>query len=74
MLAKALDAAFLMFDGKVIVSCLKKDVFDEQNATNLDTDGIVDALRIQKVSNVLCGCMSIRRKEPLNVPCVRMRL
>ena len=46
MLAKALDAAFLMFDGKVIVSCLKKDVFDEQNATNLDTDGIVDALRI----------------------------
>ena len=46
MLAKALDAAFLMFDGKVIVSCLEKDVFDEQNATNLDTDGVVDALRI----------------------------
>lgn len=46
MLAKALDAAFLMFDGKVIVSCLTKDVFDENEATNLDTDGIVDALRI----------------------------
>lgn len=46
MLAKALDAAFLMFDGKVIVSCLTKDVFDEQAATNLDTDGVVDALRI----------------------------
>lgn len=46
MLAKALDAAFLMFDGKVIVSCLTKDVFDEYEATNLDTDGVVDALRI----------------------------
>lgn len=46
MLAKALEAAFLMFDGKVIVSCLTKDVFDENEATNLDTDGVVDALRI----------------------------
>lgn len=46
MLAKALDAAFLMFDGRVIVSCLTKDIFDENEATNLDTDGVVDALRI----------------------------
>lgn len=46
MLAKALDAAFLMFDGRVIVSCLGKEVFDRYEATNLDTDGIVDALRI----------------------------
>lgn len=46
MLAKALDAAFLMFDGKVIVSCLTKDVFDEYEATSIDTDGVVDALRI----------------------------
>ena len=46
MLAKALDAAFLMFEGRVIVSCLTKDVFDENDATNLDTDGVVDALRI----------------------------
>lgn len=46
MLSKALDAAFLMIDGKVIVSCLTKDVFDENDATNLDTDGVVDALRI----------------------------
>lgn len=46
MLAKALDAAFLMFDGKLIVSCLTKEVFDENEATNLDTDGVVDALRI----------------------------
>lgn len=46
MLAKALDSAFLMFDGRVIVSCLTKEVFDENDATNLDTDGIVDALRI----------------------------
>lgn len=46
ILAKALDAAFTMFDGKVIVSCLTKDVFDELNATNIDTDGVVDALRI----------------------------
>lgn len=46
MLAKALDAAFLMFDGRVIVSCLTKDVFDENGATNIDTDGVVDALRI----------------------------
>lgn len=46
MLSRALDAAFLMFDGKVIVSCLTKDVFDANDATNLDTDGVVDALRI----------------------------
>lgn len=46
MLAKALESAFLMFDGKVIVSCLTKDVFDENDATNIDTDGVVDALRI----------------------------
>lgn len=46
ILAKALDAAFTMFDGKVIVSCLTKEVFDELNATNIDTDGVVDALRI----------------------------
>lgn len=46
MLAKALDAAFLMIDNKVIVSCLEKEVFDEMEATNIDTDGVVDALRI----------------------------
>lgn len=46
MLAKALDAAFLMFDGQVIVSCITKEIFDEYEATNLDTDGVVDALRI----------------------------
>lgn len=46
MLAKALENAFLLFDGKVIVSCLTYDVFEQMNATNLDTDGIVDALRI----------------------------
>lgn len=46
MLGIALDEAFLMFDGKVIVSCLTKEVFDANEATNLDTDGVVDALRI----------------------------
>lgn len=46
MLARALEEAFLMFDGRVIVSCLTKDVFDEYEATNLETDGVVDALRI----------------------------
>lgn len=46
MLAKALEAAFLMLDGRMIISCLTKDVFDENNATNLDTDGVVEALRI----------------------------
>ncbi len=46
MLAKALDAAFTMFDGRVIVSCLTKEVYDENGATNLDTDGVVDELRI----------------------------
>lgn len=46
MLAKALESSFTMFDGLVIVSCVTKDVFDELEATNLDTDGVVDALRI----------------------------
>lgn len=46
MLARALENAFLMFDGKVIVSCLVREDFDEHGATNLDTDGVVDALRV----------------------------
>lgn len=46
MLAKALDAAYLALDGKVIVSCLTKDVFDVYDASSIDTDGVVDALRI----------------------------
>lgn len=46
MLGKALDASFLALDGRVIVSCFTKDVFDEFDATSLDTDGVVDALRI----------------------------
>ena len=46
MLGKALDASFLALDGRVIISCLTKDVFDEFDATSLDTDGVVDALRI----------------------------
>ncbi len=46
MLAKALEESFLMFDGLVIVSCLPHDVFEQMDATNLDTDGVVDALRI----------------------------
>lgn len=46
MLAKALEAAYFELDGKMIISCLEKEVFDENQATNLDTDGIVDAIRI----------------------------
>ena len=46
MLAKALDSAFTLFEGKMIVSCVMKEVFDELDATNIDTDGVVDALRI----------------------------
>lgn len=46
MLGKALDASFLALEGRVIISCLTKDVFDEFDATSLDTDGVVDALRI----------------------------
>lgn len=46
MLAKALEAAYLLLDGKMIVSFLPKEVFDENNASNLDTDGVVDAIRI----------------------------
>lgn len=77
MLAKALEAAFLMFDGKVIVSCLTKDVFDENDASNLDTDGVVDALRITEGVEVALWMYeypvkgrfkcSLRSKEDVNV-------
>lgn len=46
MLAKALDAAYLELDGRMIISCITKDVFEAYGATNLDTDGVVDAIRI----------------------------
>lgn len=46
MLAQALKAAYLELNGKMIISCLTKDVFDAYDATNLDTDGVVDAIRI----------------------------
>jgi phosphoesterase RecJ-like protein len=46
MLGEALNAAYLTLDGNMIVSCLTKEVFDAHEATNLDTDGVVDALRI----------------------------
>lgn len=46
MLAYALNAAYLELEGKMIICCLTKDVFDAFEATNLDTDGIVDAIRI----------------------------
>ena len=46
MLAKALDASYLELDGRMIISCLTKDVFEAYEATNLDTDGVVDAIRI----------------------------
>lgn len=46
MLAKALNEAYLELEGKMIICCLKKSVFDAYKATNLDTDGVVDALRI----------------------------
>ena len=77
MLAKALENAFLMFDGRVIVSCLTKDVFDEFDATNIDTDGVVDALRITE--GVECALWmyeypvkgrfkcSLRSKDSVNV-------
>lgn len=46
LLGRALLESFLMMDGQVIVSVLKKNVFDFYNATSVDCDGIVDQLRI----------------------------
>ncbi len=45
MWAKALDAATLYSGGRIIVSCVTKDVFDECGATAKDTGGIADTLR-----------------------------
>ncbi|MBR1865069.1 MAG: bifunctional oligoribonuclease/PAP phosphatase NrnA [Lachnospiraceae bacterium] len=67
MLAKALDAAFLMFDGRVIISCLTKDVFDENHATNLDTDGVVEALRI--TDGVECALWMYEYPKPGTFKC-----
>lgn len=46
MLSQALKEAYLVLNGKMIISCLTKEAFDAYDATNLDTDGVVDAIRI----------------------------
>lgn len=46
LLGFALSKAELYLDGRVIAVCLTLDDFQAANATGLDTDGIVDQLRI----------------------------
>ena len=46
LLGLALSKACLYLDGRVIVVCLTLDDFEATHATKLDTDGIVDQLRI----------------------------
>ncbi len=46
LLGRALLESFLMMDKKIIVSVLRKSIFDFYEATSMDCDGIVDQLRI----------------------------
>jgi len=43
---RALMDSKLFLNGKVIASCITKEIFDEFNATKDDTDGIIDKLRV----------------------------
>lgn len=43
---QAMLSAKLAFDGKVIYTCVTKEMFEEFNATKDDTDGIVDKIRV----------------------------
>lgn len=46
LLGRALSKAELYLEGRVIVSCLLTEDFDELHAAKMDTDGIVDQLRV----------------------------
>ncbi|MBO6114241.1 MAG: bifunctional oligoribonuclease/PAP phosphatase NrnA [Lachnospiraceae bacterium] len=43
---RALLDSKLFMDGKVIASCITKEIFDEYNTSKDDTDGIIDKLRV----------------------------
>ncbi|MGN0362175.1 MAG: bifunctional oligoribonuclease/PAP phosphatase NrnA [Bilifractor sp.] len=45
LLGRALVESFLMFDGKLIVSCIRKKDMDFYHATPADMDGIVSQMR-----------------------------
>ena len=45
LLGRALMESFLMFDGKMIVSCIRKKDMDFYNASPADMDGIVSQMR-----------------------------
>lgn len=45
LLGRALMESFLMFDGKMIVSCIRKRDMDFYNASPADMDGIVSQMR-----------------------------
>lgn len=48
ILGQALLNSYLTLDGKCIISCLRKDVFDHYHATSVDVDGVIDQLRVTR--------------------------
>ena len=48
MLGKALEEADLLLDGKIIVSCITKEMMEEYGAVLKDLEGIVSQLRVTK--------------------------
>lgn len=54
LLGLALSKAELFLDGKLIVTCITMDDFASIKASRMDTDGIVDQLRITEGVEVAC--------------------
>ena len=48
ILGEALLNSYLECDGKVVITCLTKDVFDKYHASSVDVDGVVDQIRVTR--------------------------
>ncbi len=48
ILGEALLNSYLAEDGKVVITCLRKAVFDKYHASSVDVDGVVDQIRVTR--------------------------
>lgn len=48
ILGEALLNSYLTEDGKVVITCLRKSVFDKYHASSVDVDGVVDQIRVTR--------------------------
>lgn len=48
ILGKALLNSYLALEGRCVITCLRKKVFDLYHATSVDVDGVVDQIRVTR--------------------------